>query len=134
MIKFLVYLSGLRSLERLRERGSCKGHYQQMRPPKFRVNVVDSPDIDKWHSIDKQYEILVRLTLSLFANDPNCYSAVNNQVFKIASELVGGLALKDESGNKLDLLHECLISSKLCEAMKADDKVKVNYIYLHNYF
>jgi len=124
MIDFFVYLSGLRSLERLREQGSCKGHYQQMRPPKFRVNVVDSPDTDKWHSIDKQYEILVRLTLSSFAKDPDCYSAVNNRVFKIASEL-GGLALRDESGNKLDLLDECLISSKLCEAMKADDKVKV---------
>ena len=49
-------------------------------------------------------------------------------MFKIASEL-GGLALKDESGNKLDLLDECLITSKLCEAMKADDKVNVNYIF-----
>ena len=53
-------------------------------------------------------------------------------MFKIASEL-GGLALRDESGNKLDLLDECLISSKLCEAMKVDDKIKVNYIFLHNY-
>ena len=67
-----------------------------------------------------------------FDKDPDCYSAVNNRVFKIASEL-GGLALKDASGNKLDLLDECLISSNFCEAMKADDKVKVNYIFLHNY-
>jgi hypothetical protein len=83
-----------------------------MRPPKFKINVVDSPE--KIHSIDKQYEILLRLILSLFAKQPDSYDVVHQDLFKLASK---------QGSMGPDLINERLLTTELCEAMQANDKV-----------
>ena len=67
---------GQNSLDRLRSDGYCKGHYDQMRPKKFTIYVRDMKT--EYH-IDTQYEILVRLSLSLFAANPDTWAVIYHE-------------------------------------------------------
>ena len=73
---------------------------------------MDSPE--KIHSIDKQYEILLRLILTLFANKPDTYDVVHQDLFKLASK---------QGSMGPEFINERLLTKELCEAMQANDKV-----------
>lgn len=80
-----------------------------MRPQKFMIKVIDS--VDKLHTIDHAYEILVRVGLSLFAIDPEIYM-LHTKIFKHVTKL-----------GYMGIPNECLLSPGLCDAMKKNKEV-----------
>jgi hypothetical protein len=87
-------------------------------PGKFIINVVDSPA--KIHSIDQQYEILVRLGLLLFARDPDKYAVVHSELYKSAV-CIGFLGKGFEN--------ERFITPELCHAMQNNKIVSYRLLY-----
>ena len=81
-----------------------------MNPSKYKVHVVDSTEKEK--SIDVPYEILVRLSLTLFATNLDSYAIVHGELFKLATTF-GAMGLQDER----------LMTPKLYEVMKDNTEV-----------
>ena len=81
-----------------------------MNPSKYKVRVVDSTEKEK--SIDVPYEILVRLSLTLFATNPDSYAIVHGELFQLATTF-GTMGLQDER----------LMTPKLYEVMKDNTEV-----------
>ena len=81
-----------------------------MNPLKYKIHVVDSTE--KLKSIEVPYGILVRLSLTLFATNPDSYAIVHGELFKLATTF-GAMGLQDER----------LLTPKLCEVMKDNAEV-----------
>ena len=73
------------------------------------IKVIDS--VDKLHTIDHAYEILVRVGLSLFAIDPEIYM-LHTKIFKHVTKL-----------GYMGIPNECILSPGLCDAMKKNKEV-----------
>ena len=116
--------SGKRSLERLREKGYCKHHYNNRRDPKVKIRVTDTNEIA---AANKHLEILVRLVYVLFAQDPDTYAVVSPlHLFRIVVQY-------GYMGE--DLMHERLLSPEICAAMRNNAIIVIyNYIFIYILF
>jgi hypothetical protein len=90
------------------------------RPPTFKVTVVDSTD-GKYVNLKENYEILYRLVLSLFANDPDDFAVVQSKLDKVA---VSYGSMGEE------FLQERLMSPNIYNAMMRNDKVSYRMLYI----
>ena len=109
--------SGRRSLERLRETGYCKQHYNLRRDPIVKIRVADTNQIA---NASEHFETLVRLVYFLFAKDPDTYAIVcPKKLFKVAVQY-------GYMGE--DLMQERLLSPEICSAMK-NNEIVIHFIY-----
>lgn len=110
--------SGRRSLERLREFGYCKQHYNKRRDPIVKIKVADTNMIA---DASKHLEILVRLVYCLFAKEPDQFAIVSPaNLFRVAVQY-GYMGR--------DLINERLLSPAICSALR--NNTNVIYILLY---
>jgi hypothetical protein len=97
LLILLVILLGEASLEKLNQIFYCKRHYESMKKinkQKFNIMAL-SNGRPVPVSIDRHYDILVRILLLLFAKEPDGF-ALHNQAFRNAS-MPGFMKVNNES-------------------------------------
>lgn len=113
-VEFQELNIGVKSLMRLRKCGYCKRHYQQMKHPKYTIMTLNR-GLTATYCIDEHYEILVRVLLRLFGQDPEDY-ALHNKTFQMACQ-PGYMYVPNES----------LLSNEMCEIMSRNKSVSRIY-------
>jgi len=89
-----------------------------MRPKKYTIH---ARDMRTKYSIDTQYEILVRLSLSLFAANPDTYAIIFKDLVSAATNY--------ENMGKEDLMEERLITPELHKEILDDPQVSYYIIF-----